>query len=118
MEEPDPAHRTRARRFVKRGRYRRIQRKKVRGKVKLTTNYSDYTLSLSQERVLNRGLNFCPQPAAVNRIMVEAGLKRMARIICWADYFHGVDQDREEVEDASLIKEKKSNFPPTTGQNK
>ena len=42
----------------------------------------------------------------------------MARIICWADYFHGMDQDREEVEDASLIKEKKSNFPPTTGQNK
>ena len=122
VEETDPAHRrssqTRARRFVKRGRYRRIQRKKVRGKVKLTTNYSDYTLSLSQERVLNRGLNFCPQPAAVNRTKVEAGLKRMARIICWADYFHGMDQDREEVEDASLIKEKKSNFPPTTGQNK
>ena len=74
---------SRARRFVKRGKYRRIQRKKLRGKVKLTTNYSDYPLSLAQERVLNRGLNFCPQPTAVNRTKVEAGLKRMARIICW-----------------------------------
>ena len=35
---------------------------------------------------------------AVNRTKVEAGLKRMARIISWADYFHGMDREREEEE--------------------
>ena len=40
---------SRARRFVKRGKYRRIQRKKLRGKVKITTNYSDYPLTLAQK---------------------------------------------------------------------
>ena len=86
------------RRFVKRGKYRRVQRKKTRGKVKLTTNYSDFVLTPAQERVLNRGLNFCPQPTAVNRTKVEASLKRMARTISLADYFHGMDREREEEE--------------------
>ena len=109
----------RTRRFVKRGRYKRIQRKKMRGRINLTTNFSDFPLTLAQERVLNKGLNFCPQPSAVNRTKMEAGLKRMARIVCWADYFQGLDPDREaEQEPTSLIKEKKSNFPPTTGENK
>ena len=113
-----PAANQRTRRFVKRGKYRRIQRKKLRGQVKLTTNYSDYPLSQAQERALNRGLNFCPQPTTVNKTKVEAGLKRMARSICWADFFQGKDSDGGEVEPVSLIREKKTNFPPTTGENK
>ena len=42
----------------------------------------------------------------------------MARIISWADYFQGLDREREEDEQTSLIKEKKTNFPPTVGENK
>ena len=91
----------------------------MRGRINLTTNFSDFPLTLAQERVLNKGLNFCPQPSAVNRTKMEAGLKRMARTVSWADYFQGLDPDREaEQEPTSLIKEKKSNFPPTTGENK
>ena len=104
---------------MKRGKYRRIQQKKLRERINLMTNYSDYPLSPAQERaLLNRGLNFCPQPTAVNRTKVEAGLKRMARAICWADFFQGKDSDGGEVRPVSLIKEKKTNFPPTTGENK
>ena len=38
---------------------------------------------------------------------------------CNADYFQGLDPDREAGDGpTSLIREKKSNFPPTTGENK
>ena len=82
------------RRFCKKEKYRRIQRKVRRKSTNLTTNYSNHQLCPAEERVLNRGLNFCPQPAAVNRTKVEAGLQRMARTVqCsavqWADYFPG-----------------------------
>ena len=68
--------------------------------------------------MLNRGLNFCPQPAAVNRTKVEAGLQRMARTVQWADYLHGREGLENEAREQPLIQVKKDNFPPTTGENK
>ena len=57
-------------------------------------------------------------PPAVNRTKVEAGLQRLARSVCWANFFHGKDPDREEVEPVSLLKKKKTNFPPSVRENK
>ena len=112
-----PQRSKQARRFMKRGKYRRIQKKKQRTTVQLTTNYSDLELSPAQERVLNKGLNFCPQPESVNRTKVGAGLERMARSICWADYFNGRDLEQVDRE-TPLVPVKKTNFPPTEGVNK
>jgi len=108
----------RTRRFCKKEKYRRVQRKVRRKSSRLTTNYSDYQLNPAEERVLNRGLNFCPQPAAVNRTKVEAGLERMARTVQWVDYYHGRDGLENEPAQQPLIQVKKNNFPPATGDNK
>ncbi len=54
------------RRFVKRNIWKKIQDKKKMQPISAIYNYSSLTITSGMTKVLNRGLNFCVTPSALN----------------------------------------------------
>ena len=79
----------------------------------LTNNYSSFPIEgRAEERVLNKGLNFCPAPEKVNKTDVEAGFQAMRRSVLWANYFaQKSDENEGFTTSRDIIKVKKNNFP-------
>ena len=78
---------------------RRVQRKKSRnGGNSLTTNYCEGVFPIegkADQRILNKGMNFCPQPKHVNTTKIVAGIKRMRRSALWKDVHAFNDEESE-----------------------
>ena len=115
---PTPPKKNRQRRFLKRTKFRKKQKKDLSGNFSnnLTTNFSSLPIEgTAKERVLNKGLNFCPAPEKVNKTEIKAGFEQMRRSILWAEVFaENVDSENEEnsVQPVTdIIRVKKTNLP-------
>ena len=53
----------------------------------LIFNFSSIPLTPAMESVLNKGLNFCPNPSNVNITQLLADLFRLERKMAWKSYF-------------------------------
>ena len=68
----------------------------------------------AEMRILDKGLNFCPQPKYVNTTKVIAGIKKMRRSALWKDHHAFNDEDvGYEAKSTIIPGPKKSNLPKT-----
>ena len=77
----------------------------------LVTNLSSLTLTETQDSLLSRGLNFCPDPEKVNRTEMEARYARLSRVTRWREFCHG-KHEGEKTGPKKIFKEIKTNYPP------
>ena len=82
-----------------------INRNKDTDKINLVHNFSSISLSKEDKSLLNKGLNFCPQPKGINRIQFEADMMRLKRKMAWRDYFG--DNCKKEEKSNPFKKHKK-----------
>ena len=113
-----PPSKRKTRRILNKSKYRRVQRKRARnGGNSLATNYCESIFPIegkAEQRVLDKGLNFCPQPQHVNTTKVVAGIKRMRRSALWKDVHAFSDENSEYERKETIIPgPPKTNLPKT-----
>ena len=103
-----------------------VQRKKARnGGNNLTTNYCSNTFPIEgkpEQRLVDKGLNFCLQPKVVNTTKVVAGVKKLRRSALWADHFAFNENNSDYKAKSTIISgPPKTNLPrsqPSRGLEK
>jgi hypothetical protein len=108
----DTTEHKRQRRFVKRGKWKRVQDQKNRQKINLIYNFSSIALTRDMEKVLNRGLNFCVTPPALNLTDILVDYKKFERKMKWKEFFH--DQESNEEYIPPIFKKEKTNMPKSS----
>ena len=68
-----------SRKWVKKSKYRRLQKQKKKQKISVVFNYSKMELTPAMEKVLNRGLNFAILPLKLNMTQVLADFNKFER---------------------------------------
>ena len=94
--------------WVKRSKYKRQKKSKLKQKISVVFNYSSINLTESMEKVLNRGLNFAIMPLKLNMTQVLVDYKQFERTIIWQEFWFGRDK---VVYKPPIFKTKKSNLP-------
>jgi hypothetical protein len=75
------------RQWIKRSKYRRIQKQKKKQKISVVFNYSKIELTPAMEKVLNRGLNFAILPLKLNMTQVLVDYNRFERTMLWQEFW-------------------------------
>ena len=84
------------RRFVKRTKWRNLQKKKQSQQITAIYNYSTMTLTSAMSKVLNRGLNFCVTPETINVTELLVDYRKFERKMKWREFFHDKEEDTIE----------------------
>ena len=102
----------RSRRFLKRSKYRRKMKRLSKAPLKnLVINYSDYTLTEHDNKLLNRHLTFVPLTDRVNKTLLQYEFNRFARTMRWREYF-GIDPEYQDSDKpVKIFNIKKHNLP-------
>ena len=105
----NPRHKKR-RRFIKRSKYRCIQRKLSSKPLdNLVINYSKHLLTPDQNSLLNKHLSFVSVPDKVNLTELDYNYKRFSRSMRWRESF--AHKKNEEPRPDDIFHEKKHNLP-------
>ncbi|XP_063415986.1 uncharacterized protein LOC134697633 [Mytilus trossulus] len=72
----------------KQPRKRRFKKQKHAVQDKLVVNLSSIELTTSEEKLLSKGLNFCPAPATVNNLQLETDVEAFARRLRLKEHFN------------------------------
>ncbi|CAG2209810.1 unnamed protein product [Mytilus edulis] len=72
----------------KQPRKRRFKKQKHTVQDKLVVNLSSIELTTSEEKLLSKGLNFCPAPATVNNLQLETDVEAFARRLRLKEHFN------------------------------
>ena len=80
------------RKWIPRNKYRRLKKKQLKKKINLVYNFSSLELTEDMISLLNKGLNFCPNPDKVNLSQLFADGFQMHRKMAWKHHF---DQDNK-----------------------
>ena len=110
------------RHFTKRSKRKRQNRRIARNVPQLWTNFSGSTLTEGEQRLLNKGLNFCPLRRRVNRTEAEVAFQRYSRSCRWKEFWASralapIEEEEEEEGEGepvkSIFKDStiKTNFP-------
>lgn len=96
------------RRFIKRSKYRRIQKRNAEKPVNnLFINFSSTSLSEPQQSLLNKHVSFVPLPERVNTTQMNYDISRFSRSLRWREYFGNEPTIIQE----NIIPTKKHNLP-------
>ena len=75
------------RRWIPKSKYRRMNKSILKQQINLVTNLSDMELTKGQKSLLNKGLNFCPNPEKVNLTQISADCYHLERNMAWKYIF-------------------------------
>ncbi|CAG2243420.1 unnamed protein product [Mytilus edulis] len=67
---------------------------------KLVVNLSSIELTTSEEKLLSKGLNFCPAPATVNNLQLETDVEAFARRLRLKEHFNR--QQKKNLKEAGM----------------
>ena len=95
--------------WIPRSRYKREQQIIKRQQISVVFNISDITLTVSMEKVLNRGLNFAVLPVKLDITQVLVDWRRFERTMIWREWWYGREDLTENIE--PIFKAKKNNLP-------
>jgi hypothetical protein len=104
------------RRFIKRGRWRKIQQRQKAKQITAFYNYSDLVLTNSMSKILNRGLNFYVTPPNLNVTEMLVDYRKFERKMKWKEFFSDKDKENDDQEKIpEVFPKEKSNLPPKGG---
>ena len=75
------------RRWIPKSQYRRLNKSILKQQINLVTNLSNIQLTNGQKSLLNKGLNFCPNPDKVNLTQISADCYHLERNMAWKYIF-------------------------------
>ncbi|XP_071141774.1 uncharacterized protein [Mytilus edulis] len=84
----------------KQPRKRRFKKQKHTVQDKLVVNLSSIELTTSEEKLLSKGLNFCPAPATVNNLQLETDVEAFARRLRLKEHFNR--QQKKNLKEAGM----------------
>lgn len=100
------------RRFIKRTKYRKIQKKKHGTPFNLFKNFTSMNFDDNTKNLIEKGGSFVPMSKTVNKTEIAAACSRLHRKMCWKEYMHKQDDSDEEYIPPLFPKPPKTNLPP------
>ena len=96
------------RKWIKKSKYKRIQKKLKKQKVSVVFNYSSIELTPAMETLLNRGLNFAITPLKLNITQVLVDFRKFERTMLWQEFW----SNKEKIQlKPQIFKQNKTNLP-------
>ena len=100
------------RRYISKSKWRRMNKAILKRKINLVNNLNDLELTDHMKSLLNKGLNFCPNPEKVNLTQISADCFHLERNMAWKYVFPpGSNNSDPEYVKTPFDNKRKVNMP-------